>query len=45
MIRSATPSDAPRLADLWRAVGLRYHPELAELELAAALSQDLTLPP
>jgi ribosomal protein S18 acetylase RimI-like enzyme len=43
VIRSATPSDAPRLADLWRAAGLRYRPELAERELAAALSQDLLL--
>ena len=43
MIRSATPADAARLVDLWQAVGLRFHPELVDLELAAALSQGLLL--
>jgi len=43
VIRSATVSDNARLADLWRAAGLRFHPWLADSELAAALSQDLLL--
>ena len=43
MIRSATPADAARLVDLWQAAGLRFHPELVDLELAAALSQGLLL--
>ena len=43
MIRSATPADAPSLVDLWRAAGLRFHPELTDLEFAAALSQGLLL--
>ena len=29
--------------DLWQAAGLRFHPELVEMELAAALSQGLLL--
>ena len=43
MIRSATPADTARLLDLWRAAGLRFHPGLADMELAAALSQGLVL--
>jgi GNAT superfamily N-acetyltransferase len=43
VIRSATPADAPGLVDLWRAAGLRFHPHLVDLELAAALSQGLLL--
>jgi GNAT superfamily N-acetyltransferase len=43
VIRSATARDTAPLADLWRAAGLRFHPELAERELAAARSQDLVL--
>jgi ribosomal protein S18 acetylase RimI-like enzyme len=43
VIRSAEPSDATRVVDLWRAAGLRFHPELVDLELAAALSQGLLL--
>ncbi|HEY6297549.1 MAG TPA: GNAT family N-acetyltransferase [Streptosporangiaceae bacterium] len=43
MIRSATPADAGRLIDLWQAAGLRFHPELVDLELAAALSRGLLL--
>jgi GNAT superfamily N-acetyltransferase len=43
VIRSATRADTPRLLDLWRAAGLRFHPDLVDLELAAALSQGLLL--
>jgi ribosomal protein S18 acetylase RimI-like enzyme len=43
VIRSARVSDAARLAELWRAAGLRFHPELTERELASALRPDLVL--
>jgi uncharacterized protein len=43
MIRPATVSDAASLADLWRAAGLRFHPELIEHELASALRPELVL--
>jgi GNAT superfamily N-acetyltransferase len=43
MIRSATIGDAARLMDLWRAAGLRFHPDLAERELASVLARDLVL--
>jgi GNAT superfamily N-acetyltransferase len=43
VIRSATSADAARLVDLWHAAGLRFHAELVEMELAAALSQGLLL--
>jgi GNAT superfamily N-acetyltransferase len=37
VIRSATVRDAARLTDLWRAAGLRFHPDLVEHELTSAL--------
>jgi GNAT superfamily N-acetyltransferase len=43
VIRSATLADAAHLVDLWRAAGLRFHPELVDMELAAALSHGLLL--
>ena len=43
MIRSAAVSDAASLAELGRAAGLRFRPELAESELASALRPDLIL--
>ena len=43
MIRSATVGDAARLTDLWRAAGLRFHPDLVERELASILARDLVL--
>lgn len=43
MIRSATVGDAARLTDLWRAAGLRFHPDLVERELASVLARDLVL--
>jgi uncharacterized protein len=43
VIRSARVSDAARLAELWRAAGLRFHPELTERELTSALRPDLVL--
>jgi hypothetical protein len=43
MIRSATSGDAVRLMDLWQTAGLRFHPGLAERELASVLAQDLAL--
>jgi uncharacterized protein len=43
VIRSARVSDATSLAELWRAAGLRFHPELTERELTSALRPDLVL--
>lgn len=43
VIRSATAADTARLMDLWQAAGLRFHPDLAEAELASVLAQDLVL--
>lgn len=43
MIRSATISDAATLTELWRAGGLRFHPELTERELTSTLRPDLVL--
>ena len=43
MIRSATVSDTATLVELWRAAGLRFHPETAERELAIVTGQDLAL--
>jgi GNAT superfamily N-acetyltransferase len=43
VIRSATPADTVPVVDLWEAAGLRFHPELVDLEVAAALRQGLLL--
>jgi uncharacterized protein len=43
VIRTATVSDAASLADLWRAAGLRFHPELTERELSSVLRAELVL--
>jgi uncharacterized protein len=43
MIRSATVSETAKVVEVWRAAGLRFYPETAERELAAAISQDLAL--
>jgi uncharacterized protein len=43
VIRTATGSDAASLAELWREAGLRFHPELAERELASVLRAELVL--
>ncbi len=43
MIRTAALSDTPRLIELWRAAGLRFHPETAERDLASVIGQDLVL--
>jgi uncharacterized protein len=43
VIRTATVSDAASLADLWRAAGLRFHPELTERELSSVLTAGLVL--
>jgi uncharacterized protein len=43
VIRSASVSDAASLAGLWRAAGLRFHPELVQSELASTARQELVL--
>ena len=43
VIRSATVSDAASMAELWRAAGLRFRPELIEGELASVLRPELVL--
>ena len=39
MIRVATIRDAAQLTDLWRSVGLRFHPDLVERELTATAAR------
>jgi uncharacterized protein len=43
VIRSATAHDTAAMVDLWQAAGLRFHPELAERELAEPRGQNLVL--